>query len=222
MAVVNSKSSVNRGLFRRVLLLAVFLLPLAAAIAFGTVYYKKYQQLNSMSAEQFSKRDNERLVKDVAKVFSLPKDEQPSTVATVSDKEALKKQYPFFDQAENGDVVLIYQKAQLALIYRPSTKQVVKSGPINVQNPLRVKVVGDESARKALVKTLTDSKITATDGGAAKGSTNGVIVVDVSGKNGEQAKTLATLVKGQVGALPAGEDNPTDADLLVIVGPATP
>ncbi len=194
---------------------------LVAPTVFGVVYYKKYQQINKMTADQFSKRDNARILSEIKKVYNLPANEEPSTIATVSDNQALKKQYTFFNEAQNGDIVLIYTKAQLALIYRPTTKQVVKSGPINTQSAIRIKVVGDATARAAVEKTLTENKVTSNDGGNGVGTYTGVTVVDVSGKSADQAKTLASLVKGQVGQLPAGETAPTDTDLLVIVGPVT-
>ncbi len=213
----------KRKLVNKAIVALVALVIIVGPTVFGVIYYKKYQNLNKLSTDQFSKRDNARLLGQIKKVYNLPTNEEPSTIATVSDKEALKKQYPFFNEAENGDVVLIYTKAQLALIYRPATKQVVKSGPINTQSSIRIKVIGDASARAAIENTLTDNKVTSTDAGAGSGIYAGVTVVDVSGKSADQAKTLAGLVKGTVGQLPAGETAPADTDLLVIVGPvATP
>lgn len=201
------------------LIMALF----AGSVAAALYYRKQYQQLDRMTAEQFSVRDNARVIKSVGKLYSLPKGEDPS-IATIKDKDAVKKQYPFLEQAENGDALLLYQKAQLAILYRPSTKQLVKVGALNVQNSATatIKVIGTATARAAVLKTLGDNKVTATDAGDAKTTHTGVTIVDVSGKNSTAANQLATLLKGQVGSLPAGEDAPASGtDLLIVAGDAT-
>ncbi len=196
----------------------VVILALAGAAGY---YFKKYDDLKNSTPEKIQQAQTDQYVKEVGKVYSLPKNEKPD-VATVKDKEALKKQYPFFDQAENNDVVLIYKDAKLAILYRPSTHKVIKAGPVNIENGLSIKVLGKEADTAAVQKLLTDNKLTFTKADP-KTVVSGVIVVDLKGTNGEQAKKLAEIVKGTVGTLPAGEDKPTDADLLVIVGPtATP
>jgi hypothetical protein len=73
-----------------------------------------------------------KTVDEVGKLYALPKDEQPS-VATVKDKEKLKDQ-PFFDKAENGDVTLIYSTAKVAILYRPSTKQIINVSSVTIQD----------------------------------------------------------------------------------------
>jgi hypothetical protein len=54
--------------------------------------------------------------------------EQP-TVATVSDITKLKDQ-AFFNNAKNGDKVLIFKNTKKAIIYRPSTNQIIEIAPI--------------------------------------------------------------------------------------------
>ena len=80
------------------------------------------------SAEQA----NQELVSDLRKVALLPTDEDPQ-VAELTDKEK-QKNNPFFANAENGDKVLVYQKASKVIIYRPSTKQVVNMATIDGTN----------------------------------------------------------------------------------------
>lgn len=72
------------------------------------------------------------LVAQVGKLIALPTDEKP-TVATVTDATKVKDQ-PFFAKAENGDKVLIYQKAQKAILYRPSNNIIVEVGAVNINN----------------------------------------------------------------------------------------
>jgi hypothetical protein len=204
---------------KRILVILNILVLLGLA-GFGGYFFKKYQDTKNASPEKIQQAQIDQTISEVGKLYALPANEKPD-VATVKDKEALKKQYPFFDQAENDDVVLIYKEAKLAILYRPSTKKLVKVGPVNIENGLSIRTVGSESERAAVEKLLTDNKLTFTSGGAAKTAISGVIVVDVKGTNSEQAKKLAEIVKGTVASLPAGEDKPADADLLVLVGPTT-
>jgi hypothetical protein len=196
----------------------LIILALAGAAGY---YYKKYDDLKNSTPEKIQQAQTDQYIEEVGKLYSLPKNEKPD-VATVKDKEALKKQYPFFDQAENGDVVLIYKDAKLALLYRPGTKQLIKVGPVNIESGVTVQVVGKEADRTAIEKLLTTNQLSFTKADP-KTAITGITVVDVKGTNSEQAKKLAEIVGGKVGTLPAGEDKPADVDLLVFVGPvATP
>lgn len=214
-----SKSTSSRRLFgKRSTLVVLNVLILIGLAVFGGYFYNKYQNLKDSSPEQLQQSQVDQTIAEVGKVYALPKDEKPD-VATVKNKEELKKQYPFFDQAENDDVVLIYKEAKLAILYRPATKQLIKVGPVNIENGLSIRTLGPDAERGSIEKTLTDNKLTFTSGGTSKTSVSGVIVVDVTGTNSEQAKKLAEIVKGTVVTLPDGEDKPADTDLLVIVGP---
>lgn len=81
---------------------------------------------------QASKAEVTRIVGEVGKLYDLPKGEEPS-VATVNDKAKLKDQ-PFFAKAENSDVTLIYSKAKLAILYRPSSKQIINVSSVTIQD----------------------------------------------------------------------------------------
>lgn len=224
MAVVKQKArnsvSLRQNVLKKTLLLALFIIPLLGLAAFGGYYFKKYNDLknNPVNAEQAAKAEEDRVLAEVSKLYDVPKDERPQ-IAAVRDKEVLKKENPnFFDKAENGDRLLLYQKAQLALLYRPSTNQLIKVGPLQVQNSPVIKVLGKPEDRQAIEKALTDAKLAFSVAGEPKASHSGVTVVDLKGTQGEAAKNLAAVVKGQVGPLPPGEDKPADADLLIIAG----
>lgn len=71
----------------------------------------------------------ETVKQEIARHYVLPTDEQPA-LATITDKKKLSSQ--FFKRAENGDKVLIYQKNQIAIVYRPSIDRVVSVGPVAI------------------------------------------------------------------------------------------
>jgi PPE-repeat protein len=69
------------------------------------------------------------IVSAVGQMIVLPTDEAP-TLATVSDPEKLKGQ-AFFANAMAGDKVLVYTKAQKAVLWRPSIKKVIEVSGLN-------------------------------------------------------------------------------------------
>lgn len=201
----------------KTLLRLVNVLVILGLIGTTGLFYKKYHDLKNASPDKIQQDQTKQIVDEVGKIYSLPKDETPQ-LGKVSDKDAIKKQYPVLNDVENGDYLLIYTKAKKAILYRPSTKKVIQEIPVSVQAALKIKVIGSGATRTSVEDLLKDNTISFTDGGATKTALTGVVVVDVSGKNADAAKTLADKVKGSVGTLPAGEDAPTDADLAVFIG----
>lgn len=131
-------------------ILAVLLI--VGVLAGGVYYFMKHRQtrvqLNDLQAQnsalnqqldaykadpsQAAQAEADKIIADVGKLYDLPKEEKPS-VATVKDKEKLKDQ-PFFAKAENNDVTLIYSGAKLAILYRPSTNQIINVSSVTLQD----------------------------------------------------------------------------------------
>lgn len=221
------KTKTRKGwkIFTRVIVV-VLIIGLAG---FGAYFYKQYNDIknNPVSAEEAKTKENQRIIDAVGKLYNLPKDEQP-TIFFVSDKDKLSDEYKkqeFFQKAENGDYVLIYEKGKLAILYRPSSNQLVDVRPYTVQSGLSVAIIGAQADRDSTEKSLLakfKSELNITGKSDSKNAYTGVVVVDLSGKYSDQTKKIAESLKGQVGTLPAGEDKPKGADILVISGsPAT-
>ncbi len=68
----------------------------------------------------------------VGKLMSLPNDELP-IVETVTDLSILKGK-PFFVKAEVGDKVLIYKKAMIAILFRPSKNIIINTVSPNYED----------------------------------------------------------------------------------------
>lgn len=198
---------------KKILLVMLNVLVIAGLIAFGGFYFKKYRDLkrNPPSADQQAQSQVEKTVSEVGKLYQLPKDEKPS-VATVKDTTKLKDQ-PFFAKAQNGDVTLIYSTAKLAILYRPSTKQIVNVSSVTIQDNPVVKVYGP--GRAAVLAKLTAAQVTASDGGESAATIAGLTVVDLSNTNTTAAQTIATTLGGQIGQLPTGETKPTGVDIAI-------
>lgn len=84
--------------------------------------YDQHQKDNNLN-------DVQVVVRRVSSLAILPQNETPA-LATVTDKSKL--QTPFLQQADNGDRILIYEKAKKVIIYRPSINKIVDIGPVDI------------------------------------------------------------------------------------------
>jgi len=111
--------------------LSYFLSGLILLVAFiaGTYFFIRYQttltQLKKLSSSSQSPTEAQtaQLINEVGKLYILPSGENP-TIAGVTDVTKLSNQ-PFFTHAQNGDEILIYPKAQKAILYRPSAHKII-------------------------------------------------------------------------------------------------
>lgn len=161
--------------------------------------------------------ENSRLVAAVSKLTIVPPDETPS-VTTVVDETKINQE--FLRNAKKGDKVLLYFQSGRAIVYRPSTNQIVNIGPLETPKPrvfIRKGSATDNTAavRTAIAKT-SDFLLASQDESPNKTYAK-TVVVDVTGNRPDLAGKLAQMLRVNVVPLPAGEDRP-DADLLVIVG----
>lgn len=81
---------------------------------------------------RLQQEQNAAILEEVGEVYAIPEGETP-TIATVQDITKLTDQ-PFFDGAENGDVLIVFDESGQAILYRPSDKKLVKVGPINIED----------------------------------------------------------------------------------------
>lgn len=120
----------ERGKSKKALLLAVLASVLIIG-SLGSASFFAWKYFNDQTSEgELETETSARIVEKVGKLFELPQDEEP-TVAQIQYKNKLKDQN-FFDKAQNGDYMLVYEKAKTVLIYRESSNKVINAGPINV------------------------------------------------------------------------------------------
>ena len=77
------------------------------------------------------------IVNKVGKLFFLPTGEVPE-VDTITNINLLLVDQPFYKNAMNGDVVLVYKKAAKAVIYSPSRNLIINTGPVYTQADTQV------------------------------------------------------------------------------------
>jgi len=214
---------------------AILILVLLLSFRFNFYFYQKYQtvQKTLQKQKQLNSNDREKLIAEVGKLIELPKEE--ATVAAVSDKEKLKDQ-PFFQNAKNGDRVLIFTKAKKAILYRPSIKKIIEVAPINLGSP-SANIITPTISSKQLVKLaiyngtkirglaasikelITDKMIeieVVTTGNSNNNYTENLII-DLKGGHNNIVNQLTKLLSAKTSSLPEGESSP-DTDLLVIIG----
>jgi len=217
-------SGIKKLIFPLILLLVV-----AAGAGASYYFYQKYETSQKLLTDPTAAQAAE--VKDVTakvgKLMDLPTGEVAS-VATVLDKSQVTGQ-AFFAKVENGDKVLVYSKAGIAILYRPSTNRIINVAPVNLStSAANIKVaiyngsgIAGLTAKFAgdIVKIATNLTLT-NEANAARSDYGRSVVVDLSGTKADLATQMATLIGGDVSALPAGEVKPADAtsDLLVILG----
>lgn len=126
------KDQTVKNLLARPKNLVIILLAIGLIIlVIGYVHTKN--QLKQLSNPQtVTQNETQDLIAKVGKLVVLPTGETP-TLATVNDATKLKNQ-AFFKNAQNGDKVLIYNKAGQAILYRPSTNKIVQDSFVNLNN----------------------------------------------------------------------------------------
>lgn len=223
------------------LFILIALIGLGAAGFFAYKYQKSQKELQTIktdptSIQQAAQDQAKQLVAQVGKLIELPQGEDP-TVATITDVDKLKDQ-PFFQNAKNGDKVLIYTNAKKAILYDPDANKIIDVAPVNI---------GSSSAQTQASSsgTLAQTKVVLRNGTTTTGLTNKIesqlktsnpevqvvtkenasnsnydktLVVVINTSSQTEANTLAKALSAQVSNLPAGETKPTNADILIIIG----
>ena len=140
---------------------AIIAIIAAAAIAAAYFFFTKYQTSQKLleNPTEAAKVEIKTLTQKVGALIDLPRDEEP-TVATVLDKDKLKNQ-PFFAKSQNGDKVLIYTKAQQAILYRPSINKVMAVAPINIGQNTQGETAGTQTAAANIKVVIYNGTTTA-------------------------------------------------------------
>jgi len=84
----------------------------------------------NQESENINTESVEYIVEKVGQLIELPVGEEP-TVATVTEPEKLADQ-PFFENAKEGDKVLMYTQAGKAYLYDPIQHKLIEAAPINI------------------------------------------------------------------------------------------
>lgn len=214
------------------ILIIVVLVALAGA-AFLYVQYqntakelKKVKSQVSTQAGVAGKQDEaKKYVTEIGKIVRLP-DETPS-IATITDVSKLKDQ-PFFKDANNGDVLLVFSKSGKVILYDPANKKIVDmttlTGEAAFTQQFKVtirngtKTLGlTNKIEDELKKSLGVVNVISKEN-AAKDTYEKTIVAVLNPKAADFGAQLAKALNAMVENLPGSESKLTEADIIVIIG----
>lgn len=134
----------------------ISILVIVALVGMGFAAYSFYKYQQTQKELQTIKKgvtgsqgtENSQLtsiVAEVGKLMKLPQGELPTT-ATISDISKLKEQ-PFFQNAKNGDILLVYNKAGKAILYDPREKKIVEVAPVGTAGASSTSSPGPSASR---------------------------------------------------------------------------
>jgi len=107
----------------------IFVIMAIAVIFFAGQFFAS--QSNSDTPDDATR---DRILGKVESLYMLP--EGTPTVALVQNKSQLDGQ-AFYSNVENGDYLVIYDQAKLALVYREAVNKLVNVAPIALGDPLQ-------------------------------------------------------------------------------------
>lgn len=116
----------------------------------GFLYWQNNKLKNEPQAN--SETTAKRIIHKVKELYALPNNEQP-TVAVIKDVNQLKGQ-PFFNGAKNGDAVLVFTKAKMAILYREDENKIIKTGPVATEDEQHNTQSGTSSGQNTGTQTL--------------------------------------------------------------------
>ncbi len=229
----NQKKSVYIGL--------AILLTVSLSVT-GFFLYRFSAMKNDLNiGQQVSEKEIQDLIKQVGKIYELPKGETPN-IATVTDPNRLRNQ-PFFANAQIGDKVLVYINARKGVLYRPKTNQIINVSPVNINNqavtPNHAKSSKESSQvirialyngtqksglanqfEQSLKQKITNVQIDVVEKNNAKKNDYKLTqVIDLKGNFDKQVIQIASAMDAENAKLPNDESAPrTDADILIIIG----
>lgn len=210
-------------------LLVVNLVALVGLSATTGLLFMKNRDLNSelnLPSSEREKRDNDKVVSEVAKLMDLP-DSEP-TVIVINDPDEVKRSEgsleklvaSLFDNIQKGDYVIFYIKDRSAIQYRPSDKKIIKTTAVSI--PITVELIGSEAAMGEAEEKLKDfgNQIT-----IVKTKTDGItqsFVFDVDQDQKEEADSIAKQLATEVGTtLPAGFTPASTTEVVIAVSTAS-
>ncbi len=106
---------------------ASFLRTLVSLIVLALFIVAIVYSVRHISPERKQAMENTALIQSIGKLMIIP-NEQP-IVATINQAAVLIQEQPFYTGSQNGDKLVIFPKAQKAVIYSPSRDVIVNSGP---------------------------------------------------------------------------------------------
>jgi len=212
---------------KKIILSVVIFILIVCSLAAAGYFYWMYQKIKS-NPNTIAVEEVKSVTQTISRFMDLPADEVPS-LATITDIKKLKGQ-DFFKKGQNGDKVLIYTKAQKALLFRPSTSRIIEFAPLAITPNLNQQApqvnlipvaiyngttkVGLTNGVETKLKTISGISVISKENAQKRDYLN-TLVIDISGSNAALVEKIASLLDGEVGFIPAGEKKPESGILII-------
>lgn len=195
---------------------------------------KKFKTLGVQAQNTYPSppADAKKIIESASKLMKLPQGEEP-TVATITDINKLKDQ-PIFQNAQNGDKILLYPKAKKVIIYNPNDNLIEdvvavnpSTTPSSPSQPLLQPKIALKNGTTSLglaakmendIKRSFPDASTISKDNAAKTDYDQSQIITFNQGFKDYADSLAKTFNLTAGNLPSGESKPSGADILIILG----
>lgn len=217
------KKKIAKPIFLSVLVVAL--------IAFGAFYFIKYQQVNDKYTELTMSADErvKNVVEKVAKLYNIPSyDKEKPAWTFFKDEKSLEslKNNEFLKDAKINDVLLAYEKGDLAILYRPDENKIIRVDSFKKVNAgtVPVAIIAPSDKQESTEKLLKNNfgNISIISKSSPKSTVTQGVVVDMTGKEAEATSKLASILGLQVGSLPPGESAPQGAKMVIVLPTQAP
>jgi hypothetical protein len=196
------------------------------------VQYQRTKVLLSNPSEMV-KQEGDEMMRVITPVVHIAQNESP-IIATVADKTKLAGQ-PFFENAENGDKVLMFRTSNTVVLYRPSIKKIISVSSIPKEQQVELSAPTQKEGVPVRVIVLNGSRINGVAKKTADTITQSIKNITIVKEETTEKKTytktqviyvtaqaqsiatqIAQLLDGEVSnTIPEGEKD-FDADIMVI------
>jgi len=133
----------------------VTLIGLAGFSAYLFVDNRDLAKTATLSEEEKSQIENDKLIASIGKLINLPNDEKP-TIFKVNDPEKIEEGNPgisqIFPELQKDDYLLIYKNDRLGIQYRPNENKIIKTATVSL--PVTIEIFGTEQAVNDIEATL--------------------------------------------------------------------
>ena len=118
----------KKSILKKLLVIVVFIVLIVALVTVSLAYTKeKNKKITSADIQALQQQEVGMVLDKIAKHMRLPEGVQP-TVATITNVDSLRKEMPFFDNAQNGFKVVVY--TDKAILFDPINDIIVDVAPV--------------------------------------------------------------------------------------------
>ena len=153
-APAEEKKSLLEKIPKKFALVGLIVIILVAA---GGGYY--FLNIRQSTIGPQAAAETKKVIDKVGKLIELPAEEP--ILATVTDVGKLPKE-PFYQNAQDGDKVLVYKNAKIAILYRPAANKIIKVGAVTIEEQKTASRAGEAVAGTSDVVSEKEAEKTPT------------------------------------------------------------